>query len=74
MAQHPDLGPLPRVLRPAQAPGLADHMLRLLELRDPSARRNGVKTLHIRLVELAESRIPQKLRRSSAPPLRLGGL
>lgn len=30
---------------------LAEHLVRLLELRDPAARRNGVKTLHIGLVE-----------------------
>ncbi|WP_328335997.1 MULTISPECIES: hypothetical protein [unclassified Streptomyces] len=34
---------------------LADHLLRLLELRDPSARRNGVKTLHIGMVEPTEA-------------------
>lgn len=30
---------------------LADHLLRLLELRDPSDRTHGLKTLHIGLVE-----------------------
>ncbi|WP_051055737.1 MULTISPECIES: helix-turn-helix transcriptional regulator [Kitasatospora] len=30
---------------------LADHLVRLLELRDPGERRHGVKTLHIGVVE-----------------------
>lgn len=30
---------------------LSEHLVRLLELRDPAERRNGVKTLHIRIVE-----------------------
>ncbi|MFF2846905.1 XRE family transcriptional regulator [Streptomyces sp. NPDC058001] len=34
---------------------LADHLVRLLELRDPSARRNGVKTLHVGLVDSPEA-------------------
>ncbi|MEU4504907.1 hypothetical protein [Streptomyces sp. NPDC024089] len=53
MAQHPDLVHYQVLYGPPRHRALADHLTRLLELRDPSARRNGVKTLHIRMVEPA---------------------
>ncbi|WP_435886031.1 helix-turn-helix domain-containing protein [Streptomyces lydicus] len=51
VAQHPDLVHYRVLYGPPRHRALADHLLRLLELRDPSARRNGVKTLHIGMVE-----------------------
>ncbi|MFE3588074.1 hypothetical protein ACFXOY_11165 [Streptomyces niveus] len=42
VAQVPDLGHY-RVL--------TGHLLRLLEMRDPNERRNGVQTLHIGIVD-----------------------
>ena len=51
VAQHPDLVHYRVLYGPPRHRALADHLLRLLELRDPSARRNGVKTLHIGVVE-----------------------
>lgn len=51
VAQQPDLVHYRVLYGPPRHRALADHLLRLLELRDPSARRNGVKTLHIGLVE-----------------------
>ncbi|MFI9081927.1 helix-turn-helix domain-containing protein [Streptomyces sioyaensis] len=51
VAQHPDLVHYRVLYGPPRHRALADHLARLLELRDPSARRNGVKTLHIGLVE-----------------------
>ncbi|WP_229853295.1 XRE family transcriptional regulator [Streptomyces violascens] len=55
VAQHPDLVHYRVLYGPPRHRALADHLVRLLELRDPSARRNGVKTLHIGLVEPAEA-------------------
>lgn len=55
VAQHPDLVHYRVLYGPPRHRALADHLVRLLELRDPSARRNGVKTLHIRLVEPTEA-------------------
>jgi hypothetical protein len=53
LAQYPDLVHYRVLYGPPRHRALADHLLRLLELRDPSARRNGVKTLHIGMVEPA---------------------
>ncbi|MFD0623074.1 hypothetical protein ACFQ2K_09915 [Streptomyces sanglieri] len=53
MAQHPDSVHCPVLYGPPRHRALPDHLTRLLELRDPSARRNGVKTLHIGMVEPA---------------------
>lgn len=55
VAQHPDLVHYRVLYGPPRHRVLADHLLRLLELRDPSARRNGVKTLHIGMVEPTEA-------------------
>ncbi|MFM9540140.1 helix-turn-helix domain-containing protein [Streptomyces turgidiscabies] len=55
VAQHPDLVHYRVLYGPPRHRALTDHLLRLLELRDPSARRNGVKTLHIGLVEPTEA-------------------
>ncbi|MGG7569765.1 XRE family transcriptional regulator [Streptomyces sirii] len=55
VAQHPDLVHYRVPYGPPRHRALADHLLRLLELRDPSARRNSVKTMHIGLVEPAEA-------------------
>ncbi|WDN56557.1 helix-turn-helix domain-containing protein [Streptomyces clavuligerus] len=54
VAQRPDVVHYRVLYGPPRHRVLADHLVRLLELRDPSARRNGVKTLHIGLVEPAE--------------------
>lgn len=40
---------------PPRHAALRAHLVRLLELRDPSERRNGVKTLHIGMVDPAEA-------------------
>ncbi|MCF3105367.1 helix-turn-helix transcriptional regulator [Streptomyces roseoverticillatus] len=53
VAQYPDLVHYRVLYGPPRHPALADHLVRLLELRDPAARRNGVKTLHLGLVEPA---------------------
>ncbi|WBB58653.1 XRE family transcriptional regulator [Streptomyces sp. WMMC500] len=55
VAQHPDLLHYRVLYGPPRHRVLADHLLRLLELRDPSARRNGVKTLRIGMVEQVEA-------------------
>ncbi|MEW2296972.1 helix-turn-helix transcriptional regulator [Streptomyces sp. NPDC006743] len=55
VAQHPDLVHYRVLYGPPRHRALADHLVRLLELRDPSARRNGVKTLHVRMVEPDEA-------------------
>ncbi|MEV6777846.1 XRE family transcriptional regulator [Streptomyces syringium] len=51
VAQHPDLVHYRVLYGPPRHRGLSDHLVRLLELRDPAARRNGVKTLHIGVVD-----------------------
>ncbi|WP_328392333.1 helix-turn-helix domain-containing protein [Streptomyces sp. NBC_00390] len=51
VAQRPDLVHYRVLYGPPRHQALVDHLERLLELRDPSARCNGVKTLHIGLVE-----------------------
>ncbi|MFW6690170.1 helix-turn-helix domain-containing protein [Streptomyces sp. MAR4 CNX-425] len=53
VAQQPDLVHYRVLYGPPRHQALADHLLRLLDLRDPSARRRGVKTLHIGMVEQA---------------------
>ncbi|MFD4830644.1 XRE family transcriptional regulator [Streptomyces uncialis] len=55
VAERPDLVHYRVLYGPPRHRALADHLVRLLELRDPSARRNGMKTLHIGLVEPAEA-------------------
>lgn len=55
VAQHPDLVHYRVLYGPPRHRALSDHLVRLLELRDPAARRNGVKTLHLGLVEPAEA-------------------
>ncbi|MGZ2359856.1 XRE family transcriptional regulator [Streptomyces sp. 372A] len=55
VTQQPDLVPHPMLYGPPRHRALADHLLRLLELRDPSARCNGIKTLHIGMVESTEA-------------------
>ncbi|MGW2787345.1 hypothetical protein ACWC3X_40090, partial [Streptomyces populi] len=40
---------------PPRHRALAEHLLRLMELRDPSARRNGIKMPHIGMVEPTEA-------------------
>ncbi|MFF5128470.1 XRE family transcriptional regulator [Streptomyces syringium] len=55
VAQYPDLVHTRVLYGPPRHRALADHLVRLLELRDPSARRNGVKTLHIGMVEPTEA-------------------
>lgn len=51
VAEQPDLVHYRVLYGPPRHRALADHLLRLVELRDPDERRNGVKTLHIGLVE-----------------------
>lgn len=55
VAERPDLVHYRVLYGPPRHRALANHLVRLLELRDPSSRRNGVKTLHIGLVEPAEA-------------------
>ncbi|WP_239695021.1 helix-turn-helix transcriptional regulator [Streptomyces sp. DvalAA-19] len=55
VAQWPDLVHHRVLHGPPRHHALADHLLRLLELRDPSACRNGIKTLHIGMVEPTEA-------------------
>ncbi|MFD7552194.1 XRE family transcriptional regulator [Streptomyces sp. NPDC059816] len=55
VAGRPDLVHYRVLYGPPRHRALTDHLVRLLELRDPFARRNGVKTLHIGLVEPAEA-------------------
>ncbi|WP_414166370.1 XRE family transcriptional regulator [Streptoverticillium reticulum] len=54
VAQQPDLVHYRVLYGPPRHRALVGHLVRLLELRDPAARRNGVKTLHIGMVESAE--------------------
>ncbi|MEV7778811.1 hypothetical protein [Kitasatospora sp. NPDC088351] len=49
--QRPDLVHYRVLYGPPRHAALAVHLLRLLELRDPRERRNGVRTLQIGLVE-----------------------
>ncbi len=53
VARHPDLVHYRVLYGPPRHRVLVGHLLRLLELRDPLARRNGVKTLHLGIVEPA---------------------
>ncbi|MFB9539707.1 helix-turn-helix transcriptional regulator [Streptomyces violaceus] len=55
VAQQPDLVHYRVLYGPPRHRGLSEHLVRLLELRDPGERRNGVKTLHIGLVEPLEA-------------------
>jgi len=50
VADRPDLIHYRVLFGPPRHRELTEHLLRLLELRDPQERRNGVKTLHITLV------------------------
>ncbi|AUH44804.1 transcriptional regulator [Streptomyces sp. CMB-StM0423] len=51
VVQQPDLVHHRVLYGPPRHRALADHLVRLLQVRDPSTRRNGVKTLHIGMVE-----------------------
>lgn len=51
VAQRPDLVHYRVLYGPPRHEALVEHLLRLLELRDPGERRNGVKTLHIGVVD-----------------------
>ncbi|MDG4834875.1 helix-turn-helix transcriptional regulator [Solwaraspora sp. WMMD1047] len=51
LAEHPDLVHYRVLYGPPHHRATHDHLLRLLELRDPAERTNGVKTLHIGLVD-----------------------
>ncbi|WP_369228958.1 hypothetical protein AB5J56_00710 [Streptomyces sp. R21] len=51
VAQAPDLVHYRVLYGPPRHPELTDHLLRLLELRDPRERRHGVQTLRIGIVE-----------------------
>ncbi|MFE0104470.1 multiprotein-bridging factor 1 family protein [Streptomyces sp. NPDC059009] len=55
VAQQPDLVHYRVLYGPPRHRALVDHLLRLLELRDPGARHHGVKTLHVGIVERAEA-------------------
>ncbi|MER5618105.1 hypothetical protein [Streptomyces sp. NPDC002215] len=55
MAEHPDLIHYRVLYGPPRHRALTDHLLQLLELRDPSSRHHGVKTLHIGMVEPTEA-------------------
>ncbi|MFD9418729.1 XRE family transcriptional regulator [Streptomyces goshikiensis] len=55
VAQQPDLVHYRVLYGPPRHRDLNDHLLRLLELRNPADRRNGVKTLHIGIVEPADA-------------------
>ncbi|MFI1189725.1 multiprotein-bridging factor 1 family protein [Streptomyces californicus] len=50
VAQQPDLVHYRVLYGPPRHAELADHLVRLLELRDPGERRNGVRTLRIGVV------------------------
>ncbi|WP_231608023.1 XRE family transcriptional regulator [Streptacidiphilus albus] len=51
VAEQPDLVHYRVLYGPPRHRALTDHLVRLLKLRDPLERRNGVKTLHIGMVE-----------------------
>ncbi|MER7952084.1 XRE family transcriptional regulator [Streptomyces sp. NPDC096079] len=55
VAQSPDLVHTRVLYGPPRHPELAEHLVRLLELRDPAERRNGVRTLSIGYVERGET-------------------
>ncbi|TGN73908.1 XRE family transcriptional regulator [Streptomyces bauhiniae] len=55
VAERPDLVHYRVLYGAPRRPELVDHLSRLLELRDPATRRNGVKTLHIGVVERPEA-------------------
>ncbi|OIV37392.1 transcriptional regulator [Mangrovactinospora gilvigrisea] len=55
LAQHPDLVHYRVLYGPPRHRALAEHLVRLLELRDPASRRNGVKTLHLGIVEAPDA-------------------
>lgn len=55
VAQQPDLVHYRVLYGPPRHRGLSEHLVRLLELRDPGERRNGVQTLHIGMVEPLEA-------------------
>ncbi|MFE6782109.1 XRE family transcriptional regulator [Streptomyces sp. NPDC057680] len=55
VAQNPDLVHTRVLYGPPRHPELAEHLLRLMELRDPAERRNGVRTLNIGLVDRGET-------------------
>jgi transcriptional regulator with XRE-family HTH domain len=51
VAQQPDLVHYRVLYGPPRHLALSEHLVRLLELRDPAERRNGVKSLHLGIVE-----------------------
>ncbi|MFE0640135.1 XRE family transcriptional regulator [Streptomyces sp. NPDC058877] len=55
VAQNPDLVHTRVLYGPPRHPELAEHLVRLMELRDPAERRNGVRTLSIGFVERGET-------------------
>jgi transcriptional regulator with XRE-family HTH domain len=55
VAQNPDLVHTRVLYGPPRHPELTDHLARLMELRDPAARRNGVRTLSIGIVDPGET-------------------
>ncbi|MET7756050.1 hypothetical protein ABZT27_15240 [Streptomyces sp. NPDC005389] len=55
VAQNPDLMHTRVLYGPPRHPELAEHLMRLMELRDPAERRNGVRTLSIGLVDRGET-------------------
>lgn len=55
VAEWPDLVHYRVLYGPPRHRALTDHLVRLLRLRDPQARRNGVKTLHLGIVEPTEA-------------------
>ncbi|WP_171163632.1 XRE family transcriptional regulator [Streptomyces sp. I05A-00742] len=55
VAEHADLVHYRVLYGPPRHRALTDHLVRLLELRDPAARRNGGKTLRIGMVEQSEA-------------------
>ncbi|MGA5637744.1 XRE family transcriptional regulator [Streptomyces cinereoruber] len=55
LAQNPDLIHTRVLYGPPRHPELAEHLVRLMELRDPRERRNGLRTLNIGYVDGEES-------------------
>lgn len=53
LARQPDLVHYRVLYGPPRHAALSEHLVRLLELRNPGERRNGVKTLHLGIEQLA---------------------
>lgn len=71
VAERPDLVHYRVLYGPPHHHALTDHLVRLLALRDPSERRNGIKTLHIGLAEppVARERFFVASERAAVVPL-----